>query len=36
MSFFKGLAFGFLLAQKFWLSAIGGAFLCWLGVKTLL
>lgn len=27
---------GFLLAQKFWLSAIGGAFLCWLGVKTLL
>lgn len=27
---------GFLLAQKFWLAAIGGAFLCWLGVKTLL
>jgi threonine/homoserine/homoserine lactone efflux protein len=27
---------GFLLAQKFWLSAIGGAFLCWLGLKTLL
>lgn len=27
---------GFLLAQKFWLSAIGGAFLCWLGAKTLL
>ena len=26
---------GFLLAQKFWLAAIGGAFLCWLGVKTL-
>ena len=26
----------FLLAQKFWLAAIGGAFLCWLGVKTLL
>ena len=27
---------GFLLAQKFWLAAIGGAFLCWLGAKTLL
>lgn len=27
---------GFLLAQKVWLAAIGGAFLCWLGVKTLL
>jgi len=27
---------GLLLAQKFWLSAIGGAFLCWLGVTTLL
>ncbi len=27
---------GFLLAQKFWLSAIGGAFLCWLGTKTLM
>ena len=26
----------FMLAQKFWLSLIGGAFLCWLGVKTLL
>lgn len=26
---------GFLLAQKFWLAAVGGAFLCWLGVKTL-
>ena len=26
----------FLLAQKFWLGAIGGAFLCWLGIKTLL
>src|SRR4051812_34502318 len=25
----------FLLAQKFWLSLIGGAFLCWLGLKTL-
>ena len=25
----------FLLAQKFWLGLIGGAFLCWLGVKTL-
>ncbi len=27
---------GFLLAQKFWLAIIGGTFLCWLGVKTLL
>ena len=27
---------GFLLAQKTWLAAIGGAFLCWLGVKILL
>lgn len=27
---------GFLLAQKFWFSLIGGAFLCWLGTKTLL
>lgn len=26
----------FLIAQKFWLGIIGGAFLCWLGVKTLL
>ena len=26
----------FLLAQKFWLGLAGGAFLCWLGVKTLL
>lgn len=26
----------FLIAQKFWLGAIGGVFLCWLGVKTLL
>jgi threonine/homoserine/homoserine lactone efflux protein len=26
----------FLLAQKFWLGLVGGAFLCWLGVKTLL
>lgn len=26
----------FLLAQKFWLGAIGGAFLCWLGIRTLL
>jgi len=26
----------FLLAQKFWLALIGGAFLCWLGVKTLI
>lgn len=26
----------FLLAQKFWLGLGGGAFLCWLGVKTLL
>jgi threonine/homoserine/homoserine lactone efflux protein len=26
----------FLIAQKFWLGAIGGAFLCWLGVKTLM
>lgn len=25
----------FLLAQKFWLALVGGAFLCWLGVKTL-
>lgn len=24
-----------LLAQKFWLSLIGGAFLCWLGIRTL-
>jgi threonine/homoserine/homoserine lactone efflux protein len=24
-----------LLAQKFWLSLFGGAFLCWLGIKTL-
>ena len=27
---------GFLLAQKFWLGLVGGAFLCWLGAKTLL
>jgi threonine/homoserine/homoserine lactone efflux protein len=27
---------GFLLAQKFWLSVIGGAFLCWLGLRTLM
>ncbi len=27
---------GFLMAQKFWLAAIGGAFLCWLGATTLL
>ena len=26
----------FLIAQKFWLGIIGGAFLCWLGLKTLL
>ena len=26
----------FLIAQKFWLGAIGGLFLCWLGVKTLM
>lgn len=26
----------FLLAQKFWLGIVGGAFLCWLGIKTLL
>jgi threonine/homoserine/homoserine lactone efflux protein len=26
---------GFLIAQKFWLSLIGGAFLCWLGIRTL-
>ncbi len=26
----------FLIAQKFWLGIVGGAFLCWLGVKTLL
>jgi len=26
----------FLLEQKFWLGLVGGAFLCWLGVKTLL
>jgi threonine/homoserine/homoserine lactone efflux protein len=25
-----------LLAQKFWLSLIGGTFLCWLGARTLL
>src|SRR4051812_26840528 len=24
-----------LLAQKFWLSLFGGAFLCWLGIRTL-
>lgn len=27
---------GALLAQSFWLALIGGVFLCWLGVKTLL
>jgi threonine/homoserine/homoserine lactone efflux protein len=26
---------GFLLAQQFWLSLIGGGLLCWLGVRTL-
>lgn len=26
----------FLIAQKFWLGLVGGVFLCWLGVKTLL
>lgn len=26
----------FLLAQKFWLGIVGGAFLCWLGIRTLL
>jgi threonine/homoserine/homoserine lactone efflux protein len=25
-----------LLSQKFWLSLAGGAFLCWLGIRTLL
>lgn len=27
---------GFLLAQKFWFALVGGVFLCFLGVKTLL
>lgn len=27
---------GFLLAQRFWLALVGGGFLLWLGVKTLL
>jgi threonine/homoserine/homoserine lactone efflux protein len=33
-----GLTFisGFLVAQQFWLRLIGGAFLCYLGIKTLL
>lgn len=26
----------FLIAQKFWLGIVGGVFLCWLGVKTLI
>lgn len=26
----------FLIAQKFWLGIVGGAFLCWLGIRTLL
>lgn len=26
----------FLIAQKFWLGIVGGTFLCWLGIKTLL
>lgn len=26
----------FLLAQKFWLSLVGGAYLCWLGATTLI
>jgi threonine/homoserine/homoserine lactone efflux protein len=26
----------FLIAQKFWLGVIGGTFLCWLGISTLL
>lgn len=27
---------GFLLAQKFWLALLGGGFLLWLGIKTML